>query len=91
MLKRQTKYFTIGLLCLILAMFCITFLPVILKLYVKNIIFQNYIYVQIEFFLLAVCSIFYLFSPKYYFSQVVSIIFGIFYYLMFVKAYPFIF
>lgn len=83
-LNLQAKYFINGLILLILALFSITFLPVILKNNF-NIIFENYVYIQIEFFLLVAASMFYLFSPKYYGAQVLSVVFGIAYYFLFSK------
>ncbi len=85
-LNLQTKYFINGLILLALALFSITFLPMILK-GKYNIIFENYIYVEFEFFLLVASSVFYLFSPKYYKFQIYSVLFGIIYYSFFVKLY----
>lgn len=85
-MKRQTKYFYIGLLCLICGLFCITYLPYILKSLIIKIHLQNYIFVQIEFLLLVICAIFYLFSPKYYSRQILSFAFGFLYYFLFIKV-----
>jgi hypothetical protein len=83
----QIKYFINGLILLFLALCSITHLPIILK-EKCGLIFENYIYVELEFFLLVACAIFYLFSPKYYQYQIYSIIFGIIYYSFFVKFCP---
>ena len=85
-LSLQAKYFINGLILLALALFVITFMPIVLK-EKYNIIFENYVYVELEFFLLVASSIFYLFSPKYYKYQIYSVLFGIIYYSFFVKFY----
>ena len=82
----QIKYFINGLILLALALYSITFLPIVLKERF-GLVFENYIYVELEFFLLVAASIFYLFSPKYYQYQIYSILFGIIYYSFFVKLY----
>ncbi len=89
-MKRQTKYFLIGSIFLVGAMFCITFLPAVIK-FKTTFQIKEYIYVQIEFFLLLISSIFYLFSPKFYIQQIKVIILAVIYYIFFVKFYPFIF
>ncbi len=89
-MKRQTKYFLIGSILLIGAMFCITFLPALIK-FKTSFHIKEYIFVQVEFFLMLTASIFYLFSPKFYLEQIKIIIIAIFYYLCFVKFYPLIF
>jgi len=85
--KKQTKYFLIGGILLLCALFSITFLPLIIKFFTKLSI-QKYIYVQIEFFLFVASSIFYLFSPKYYKQQILTILIAILYYYLFVLIYP---
>ena len=82
----QTKYFINGLILLALALYSITYLPIILK-EKCGLIFENYIYVEFEFFLLTAAAIFYLISPKYYQYQIYSVLFGIIYYSFFVKLY----
>ncbi len=82
-MKRQTKYFYIGLLCLINGLLCVTYLPYIIK---RLVFLQNYVFVQIEFLLLVTCAIFYLFSPKFYSKQILSFAFGFLYYFLFVKV-----
>ncbi len=89
-MKRQTKYYLIGSAFLIMAMFCITFLPPLIK-FKTTFHIKEYIYVQLEFFLLLISSIFYLFSPKYYIQQIEIIILAILYYLYFIKFYPLFF
>lgn len=81
-LSNQTKYFINGVILLFLGLFCITFVPL------KTIVsVEKYLYLQIEFFLLCASAIYYLFSPKYYKQQILSILIGILYYLLFVKLF----
>lgn len=79
--NHQEKYFTNGIILLFLGLYCVTFLPATLK---YNI--HNYVYYQIEFFLLCAASIFFLFSPKYYKWQIFTILVGVLYYILFVKC-----
>ena len=78
-LNRQTKYFINGVVLIILALFCVTFLPPLIKSK-TSLIVQNYLYFEVEFFLLALSAIFFLFSPKYYKEQVLVILLGVLYY-----------
>ena len=89
-MKKQTKYFIIGLLFLISAMFSITLFPIFIKLFTKFSI-QKYIFIQIEFFLLVASSIFYLFSPKYYKYQLLTILLAIISYKCFAMNYNLIY
>ncbi len=89
-MKRQTKYFLIGTIFLIGAMLCITFLPAVIR-FKTTLQVKEYIFVQIEFLLMLLCSIFYLFSPKFYSQQIKIIIIALLYYLCFTKFYPLIF
>ncbi len=83
-MNRQTKYFINGAILIILALFCVTFLPFLIKIKTSFII-QNYIYFQIEFFMLALSGIFFLFSPKYYKEQILVVLLGVLYYILFVN------
>jgi len=85
-MKKQTQYFINGLILLILAMLTITIAPIIIKKYLHQTL-ENYIYSEIEFFLLTACSIFYLFSPKFYKKQINTIFFSIIYYILFIKIF----
>ena len=87
-LSTQTKYFINGLILLIIGLFSVTFLPIIIKNlpFIKTTI-ENYFYVQLEFFTLCSCAIFYLFSPKYLKYQFISILAGIVYYFLFIKLF----
>lgn len=82
--NHQTKYFINGVILVILALFCVTFLPFILK---NKTVIPSYIFYQAEFFLLSAASIFFLFSPKHYKGQVLTILLGILYYILFAKYY----
>ena len=84
--NHQTKYFINGVILIGLALFCVTYLPFILKSKM-SVVVSNYIYYQVEFFALCAASIFFLFSPKYYKEQILVILFGILYYSLFVKLY----
>ena len=88
-MKKQTQYFINGLILLILAMADITILPLILAAIDNSL--DTFVYTEIEFFLLATCFVYYLFSPKYYKEQIVSIIFAVFYYFFFLEIYRIIF
>jgi len=85
-LNSQEKYFINGVILLILAILCVTFLPLAIKAKTSFII-QNYIYYQIEFFVLCATAIYFLFSPKYYFHQIICIILSALSYFLFVKLY----
>ena len=84
--NHQTKYFINGVILIILALFCVTFLPFLIK-NKANLMISSYIYFEIEFFLLSAASIFFLFSPKYYQNQILVILLGILYYILFAKYY----
>ena len=84
-LSNQTKYFINGVILLSLACFSVTLLPLIIKTTPISAIIKNYIYYEIEFFLLSASAIFYLFSPKYYKYQILSILVFMFIYNHFVK------
>lgn len=78
----QKKYFINGVILIFIALLSVTYLPVVVKI---NI--ENYVYYQIEFFALCAASIFFLFSPKYYKEQVLTIFFAIFLYLLYSKLF----
>lgn len=79
-LNNQIKYLINGIILLILGVFSVTFLPLLIKFHI-----ERYVYLQIEFFFLCCASIFYLFSPKYYKIQILTILWAVLYYLLFVK------
>lgn len=80
-LNTQTKYFINGIILLFLGLLCATFVPL------NALSVEKYIYLQVEFFLLCASAIYYLFSPKYYPQQILSIFIGILYYFLFVKIF----
>ena len=84
--NHQTKYFINGVILIAIALFCVTFLPPLLKAK-GSFIIQNYVFYQVEFFALIAAAIFFLFSPKYYKEQIALIILGALYYILFVKLY----
>lgn len=81
-LSLQAKHFINGAILLFLGVLSVTFFPMFTKLG-----WERYVYLQIEFFLLTCASIFYLFSPKYYKQQIISVLFAVLFYLLFVKFY----
>jgi len=82
MKKSQKKYFIIGTLFLICAILSVTIAPLVVKTFLFNVNIENYIYVEIEFLLLTLCGVYYLFSPKYYNFQFITIgITFLFYYI----------
>jgi len=86
-LSNQTKLFINGFFLIVIALLIVTILPPIVRAKTGMFSVANYIYYQVEFFVLAAASVFYLFSPKYYKEQVLSILLGILYYILFVKFY----
>lgn len=81
-LDNQIKYFINGIILIFLGLYSVTYLPGVIKLH-SSIIIANYVFYQIEFFLLVAGAIFFLFSPRYYKWQMVIIVFAIFYYCLF--------
>lgn len=79
-LNHQTQYFINGIILIIIALLSVTILP---KSNLLSI--PKYAYYQIEFFVLCAASIYFLFSPKYYKGQILTILLGIIYYILFVK------
>ena len=84
-MKNQKTKFYIGTLLISVALFCVTFLPFILKEISIELVIEEFIFVQIEFILMLLASILYLNSPRYYDNQLAIISFGILYYFLFVK------
>ena len=82
----QTKYFINGVILVLIALFCVTFLPSLIN-DKTNFIISNYVFAQVEFFTLCAAIIFFLFSPKYYKGQIILFILGAIYYILFVKLY----
>lgn len=71
--KIQKKYFTKGTVMLFGAVFAITILPYIFYKCMK-FGFDSYIFSLIEFVMLIMCGIFYIFCPRYYKYQWVCIV-----------------
>ena len=90
-MKKQIRNFFLGLFFLVCAMFSVTLLPPIIKGLKGSIFLYEYVFVEVEFFLLLICGFFWFFSPKLYKSQILSIICAIVFYILFIKIYPFIF
>ena len=86
-LNHQTQYFINGLILLFLGVLSITILPVIITKLKITIPYGNLFYRNLELFLLCACSVFYLFSPKFYKQQVISILFAMMFFNLFVKFY----
>lgn len=90
-LNRQLKYYLKGTVVLFCAMFCITLLPTFLKFVNFELIIGEFTFVLLEFFLCTLGAILYLFSPKYYKWQVITVLLCVLYYFLFKKAYLIIF
>lgn len=84
--KHQTKYFINGVILVVFALYCITFLPFFIRSKI-GLTVPSYVYYQVEFFLLSAAAIFFLFSPKYYKNQILVILLGVLYYILFAKYY----
>ena len=85
-MKKQKQYYINGLILIVIALITITVVPLIADKY--KIGFEKSSFSEFEFFILTAAALFYLFSPKYYKWQFISIVCGILYYLIFLKIYP---
>ena len=84
-MKKQKQYYINGLILIITGVFAVTVLP-----YLTDKIgfyFDKSVFSEFEFFVLVAAGLFYLFSPKYYKSQMLSIILAIIFYLIFSNIY----
>lgn len=84
-MNKQKQYFINGLVLIILALLAITIIPFCadkLRIPVEKNIFSEF-----ELFALMLCALFYLFSPKYYKAQILSIICAVIFYFVFIKIY----
>jgi len=88
-LNTKRKYFILGLVFLCIALFSVTFLPLIIQKYIKLGI-SEYMYAQIEFFFLFWCACLYAFSPKYYKYQLLSIFLVFLLYFVFIRFFRFV-
>ena len=89
-MTKQTKYLINGIILLILGIIAISALPIIVQEYGYYTVSKS-LYSQIEFVLFTACAIYYIFSPKYYRIQVLSIFIALCLYLLFLAVYSFIF
>ncbi len=85
-MKRQKKFFILGIILTFLAILCVTFLP----FFVRNVFFKTtlsyYIWMSLEAILLFFGYIFFLFSPKYFLNQIVYVCFLITFYFFYIKV-----
>ncbi|MBR1616561.1 hypothetical protein IJ670_00265 [bacterium] len=89
-LNKQTQYFINGIIMLVIGISSVTILPVLFQK-LRLVSVDNFIWVEIEFFTMSASVLFYLFSPKYYKAQLLSIICAISYYIIFASNYSLIF
>lgn len=85
-MNKQKQYYINGIILIILALISVTLAPHIadkLKLTI-----DKSSYAEFEFFLLTAAALFYLFSPKYFKGQILSILLAFLYYWMFLRLYP---
>ena len=87
-MNKQKQYFINGLILLVIAILTITIIPYVADRW--KMAFEKSSFSELEFFLLTACTLFYLFSPKYYKNQVISIVFAYLFYFIFVKIFPFL-
>ena len=87
-MKKQTKFFINGVFLLALALLCVTIFPAILKHSTRFAHIENYIYYEIEFFLLTAGALYFAVSPRHYKNQILVILIGVLYYVLFVRLYP---
>lgn len=86
-LNHQTQYFINGVILIVIGLLCVTIFPQIVREKISFFAVANYTYYQAEFFTLCAAAIFFLFSPKYYKEQILTILLGLIYYILFVKLY----
>lgn len=87
-MNKQKQYYINGLILISIAIISVTLIPLLadkLKIYTNKDFLCEF-----EFFSLTAGALYFLFSPKYYKHQVLSIVFIILYYLLFLKIYPLI-
>lgn len=87
-LSLQAKYFIIGVVLTILGLISCTLLPLFMK---SKTSFDdvNYVYFVIEFFMFNAASVFFLFCPKYFKGQIITVLAGVLYYISFVNYFLF--
>ncbi len=82
-MNKQKQYFINGLILIVIAILAVTIIPYCfdkLKIAVEKDIFTDF-----EFFALIAGALFYLFSPKYYKMQILSVICAVIFYCLFAK------
>ncbi len=87
-MNKQKQYFINGLILLVIGLLIITVIPYAIDKF--KLAIEKSSFSELEFVVLTGCCLFYLFSPKYYKNQVLSIILGFLYYFMFFKFYNFL-
>ena len=87
-MNKQKQYFINGIILIIMAIVAISFMPYLADKF--KLPFEKSCFPEFEFFALTGASLFYLFSPKYYKAQILSILCAILYYFIFLKIYPII-
>ena len=85
-MNKQLKLYLNGLILIALALIMITIIPFLSdKL---KIVAEKGIFSELEFFFLTAGALFYLFSPKYYKYQILSIFVAISHYFIFIHFFP---
>ena len=87
-MKKQKQYFINGLILIIVALMAVTIVPYCTDRF--RLFIEKNVLCEFEFFTLCASALFYLFSPKYYKGQIISILSAYLYYFAFVKLYPYI-
>ncbi len=84
-MNKQKQYFINGLILLVVALLFVTIIPYCADR-AKFVIDKGSLR-EFEFFLLTASALFYLFSPKYYKAQFISILCAFLYYFIFLKIF----
>ena len=82
-MKKQKQYFINGLILMTIALFSITIVPYLADNF--KFFIEKHSLSEFEFFILTAASLFYIFSPKYYKFQLMSILCAFLYYFAFLK------
>ena len=84
-MNKQKQYFINGLILIIVAILAVTIIPCTADKF--KIVIDKNLFSEFELFTLTACALFYLFSPKYYKAQIISIVCVAIYYFSFIKFY----
>ena len=84
-MRKQKQYFINGLILVIIALFSITIAPYLADSF--KMVVEKHSFAEFEFFTLTAASLFYIFSPKYYKFQIISVLCAFIYYFAFLKIY----